>query len=231
MVWIRYAQQSLARYFAHAIEIQGIGLVAFDIRRAFGPVENEVGTEIHGSCAVLARLRSNPVRAERGQFEKYATEAVERYTDDQRVRGNALLAQARERSVKVDQLLVSLITELREDIKTERERVIADVTAATRLTLAADLLALLGGTILTLVILRSIAAPLRRLIGAIDGLGTGNLSVSIPPAGPDEIGAMARTLACRCSGCWYITLHLTSAIEINTKFHAGFLWCRTGAAS
>jgi signal transduction histidine kinase/CheY-like chemotaxis protein/HAMP domain-containing protein len=46
-----------------------------------------------------------------------------------------------------------------------------------------------------LVILRSIAVPLGRLVGAIDGLSAGNLSVPIPSAGPDELGAMARTLA------------------------------------
>jgi methyl-accepting chemotaxis protein len=44
------------------------------------------------------------------------------------------------------------------------------------------------------VILRSIAVPLRHLVEAIDGLGAGNLSVTIPPAGPDEIGAIAHTL-------------------------------------
>jgi signal transduction histidine kinase/DNA-binding response OmpR family regulator len=48
--------------------------------------------------------------------------------------------------------------------------------------------------LLTLVILRSIAVPLRHLVGAIDGLSAGNLSVPIPAAGADEIGAMARTL-------------------------------------
>ena len=37
--------------------------------------------------------------------------------------------------------------------------------------------------------------PLRRLNAAIDGLNAGNLDVPIPAPGPDEIGAMARTLA------------------------------------
>ena len=134
------------------------------------------------------------VRTERDKFEKSANDAVDRYTNDQRVIGNSLLAQARDHSVKVDELLTSLINELREELTAERERIIADVTSATRGTLIADLLILVVGTLLTFAILRSIAVPLRHLVGAIDGLSAGNLSVPIPPAGPDEIGAMARTL-------------------------------------
>jgi signal transduction histidine kinase/CheY-like chemotaxis protein len=135
------------------------------------------------------------IRAERDEFEKSADDAVDKYTNDQRVIGNSLLAQAREHSIKVDESLTSLISELREELTAERNRIVNDVTAATNGTLIADLLILALGVMLTLVILRSIAVPLRRLVGAIDGLSAGNLSVPIPPAGPDELGAMARTLA------------------------------------
>src|SRR5438270_8498839 len=134
------------------------------------------------------------VRAERNEFETSANEAVDRYTNDQRVLGNSQLAQAREHSVKVDELLISLINELREELAAERDQIVADVTSATRRTLIADLLIVALGVLLTFVILRSIAVPLRQLIGAIDGLSAGNLAVSIPPASPDEIGAMAHTL-------------------------------------
>jgi adenylate cyclase len=134
------------------------------------------------------------VRAERNEFEKTANEAVDRYTNDQRVLGNLQLAQAREHSVKVDELLVSLINELREELAAERDQIVADVTSATRRTLIADLLIVPLSVLLTLVILQSIAVPLRQLIGAIDGLSEGNLAVPIPPASPDEIGSMAHTL-------------------------------------
>jgi signal transduction histidine kinase len=134
------------------------------------------------------------VRAERSEFEKSANAAVDKYTDEQRVIGNSLLAQAREHSVKVDELLTSLVNELRDELTAERQRLVDDVTTATQRTLIFDLLILVAGTLLTLVILRSIAVPLRRLVGAIDGLSAGDLSVSIPAAGADEIGVMARTL-------------------------------------
>ena len=135
------------------------------------------------------------IRSERDEFEKSANDAVDKYTNDQRVIGNSLLAQARNHSVKVDELLNSLINELRVDLTAERDQIVNDVTAATNRTLIADLLILVLGVLLTFVILRSIAVPLHRLVGAIDGLSAGNLSVPIPSAGPDEIGAMARTLA------------------------------------
>jgi signal transduction histidine kinase/DNA-binding response OmpR family regulator/HAMP domain-containing protein len=134
------------------------------------------------------------VRAERNEFEKTANDAVDRYTNDQRVLGNSLLAQARDHSVKVDQLLISLIDELRQELTAERDQIVADVTSATHRTLIADLLIVALGVLLTFVILRSIAVPLRQLIGAIDGLSAGNLAVPIPPASPDEIGSMAHTL-------------------------------------
>src|SRR3569832_2050000 len=134
------------------------------------------------------------VRAERNEFENSANEAVDRYTNDQRVLGNSKLAQARDHSVKVDELLGSLNKELREELTAERNQIVENVTTATRRTLAADLLIVALGVLLSFVILRSIAIPMRQLIGAKDGLSAGNLAVSIPPASPDEIGTMAHTL-------------------------------------
>jgi adenylate cyclase len=134
------------------------------------------------------------IRSERDKFEKSANDAVDKYTNDQRVLGNSLLALARNHSVQVDEQLNSLINELRADLTAEREHIVNDVTAATNGTLIADLLIVALGVLLTFIILRSIAVPLHRLVGAIDGLSAGDLSVPIPSAGPDEIGAMARTL-------------------------------------
>jgi signal transduction histidine kinase/CheY-like chemotaxis protein/HAMP domain-containing protein len=135
------------------------------------------------------------IRSERDEFEKSANDAVDQYTNDKRVIGNSLLAEARQHSVKVDELLTSLINELRGDLAAKRDGIVNDVTAATNRTLIADVFILALGIALTFIILRSIAVPLHRLVGAIDGLSAGDLSVPIPSAGSDEIGAMARTLA------------------------------------
>jgi signal transduction histidine kinase/DNA-binding response OmpR family regulator/HAMP domain-containing protein len=134
------------------------------------------------------------VRAERAAFEQAANDAVDKYTNDQRVLGNSLLAEARNHSVKVDELLTALVSELRGELTSERARIVEDVRAATKSTLIADLAIVGLGVLLTFVILRSIATPLRKLVAAIDGLTAGDLAVSIPAAGPNEIGAMARAL-------------------------------------
>ncbi len=135
------------------------------------------------------------VRAELAQFQKFATDAVEEYTADRRVIGNSLLAQARRHSVVVDELLTSIVAELTQEAAAARDHAVADVAAATRLTQGIVLAAVIAGVLLTLVVLRSITIPLRRLVVAIDGLSAGNVAVPIPTAGRDEIGAMARTLA------------------------------------
>jgi signal transduction histidine kinase/CheY-like chemotaxis protein/HAMP domain-containing protein len=155
-------------------------------------------TRMDGYLDQLARRKPDlvaAVRTEREAFERSANEAVDRYTNDQRVLGNSLLAQARNHSVKVDELLTALVDELRGELTAEREQIVEEVRAATKGTIIADLAILGLGVLLTFLILRSIAVPLRELVGAIDGLSTGDLSVPIPPAGSNEIGAMARTLA------------------------------------
>jgi signal transduction histidine kinase/DNA-binding response OmpR family regulator len=135
------------------------------------------------------------VRSELAAFEKAANEAVDQYTNDQRVIGNTFLAEARIHSLAIDRLLGTLVRELEAEAKAARDRVVADVDEARRTSLLVVLLALVAGGLLTFFIVRSIAVPMRRLIGAIEGIGAGNLAVPIPPQGPDEIGLMARTLA------------------------------------
>ncbi|HEV2100051.1 MAG TPA: ATP-binding protein [Stellaceae bacterium] len=146
----------------------------------------------------LARYRPQAVTAVRSELEQYqqlAHKAVDEYTDDHRVIGNSLLAQASEHSVIVDRQLAAIVAESTREAIAAREQVVADAAEATRLSRIVVSAAVLVGAVLTLLVLRSIAVPLRRLVVAMNGLNAGDLAVSIPPAGPDEIGAMAHTLA------------------------------------
>ena len=147
---------------------------------------------------LLARYRPQAVaavRSELAQFEQFAHKAVEEYTGDHRVIGNSLLAQASEHGVAVNRLLAATVAELTHEAVAARERVVAGAAAATRVSRIVVSAAVLVGAILTLLVLRSIAVPLRRLVVAMNSLNAGDLAVSIPAAGPDEIGAMAHTLA------------------------------------
>jgi len=135
------------------------------------------------------------VRNELAQYDELAAKAVDEYTDDRRVIGNTLLAQARQHSVAVDKLLGSIVAELTEEAVAARDRVVAEAAVATRLSQIVTVATVLAGALLTLLVLRSIARPLRRLVIAMDGLNAGNTAVDIPAPGADEMGAMARTLA------------------------------------
>jgi signal transduction histidine kinase len=135
------------------------------------------------------------VRRELAQYDDLAAKAVDEYTADRRVIGNTLLAQSRQHGVAVDKLLGSIVTELTQEAVAARDRVVTEAGVATRLSQIVTLATVLAGALLTFFVLRSIARPLRRLVVAMDGLNAGNTAVDIPAPGPDEMGAMARTLA------------------------------------
>jgi signal transduction histidine kinase len=152
--------------------------------------------EVHlGKLARWHPQRIAAVRSELDQYEGLAAKAVEEYTMDRRVIGNSLLAQARQHSLVVDQLLAAIVAKLTDEAIAARERVVTEAATATRLSHLVLGAAVLLGILLTLLLLRSIVVPLRRLVAAMDGLNAGNVDVPIPAAGADEIGAVARTLA------------------------------------
>jgi signal transduction histidine kinase/HAMP domain-containing protein len=145
----------------------------------------------------LATLRPRPVaaiRAEVAEYRDLASQAIEAYTDDQRVIGNTLLARARAHSIEADNLLAAIAAELSAEATAARDRVVAEAASAIRVSQIAVFAAVLAGGVFTFLVLTSIARPLRRLVRAMNGLNAGNLEVEIPSGGPQEIGAMARTL-------------------------------------
>jgi two-component system, NtrC family, sensor kinase len=135
------------------------------------------------------------VRRELAEYDDLAARAVDEYTADRRVIGNSLLAQSRQHGVALDKLLGSIVTELTQEAVAARDRVVTEAGVATRLSQIVTVATVLAGALLTFFVLRSIARPLRRLVIAMDGLNAGNTAVEIPAPGPDEMGAMARTLA------------------------------------
>jgi signal transduction histidine kinase/HAMP domain-containing protein len=134
------------------------------------------------------------VRAELEQYEGLAHRAVDEYVNDRRVIGNSLLAQASLHSVAADKLLAGIVTQLTHQALAARARVVEDARAARFISRIIAVVALVVGAVLTFLVLRSIAVPLRELVVAMNGLNANDLAVPIPRAGPDEIGAMARTL-------------------------------------
>jgi signal transduction histidine kinase/HAMP domain-containing protein len=135
------------------------------------------------------------IRRDLAGYEDYAGQAVEEYTSGNREAGNALLAKASGDGVAVDRRLAAIGAEFTTQSVAARGRLIAATMTAKRISRIVVWTAVAVGTLLTLLVLQSIVIPLRRLVAAMNGLNAGDVAVAIPAAGPDEIGAMAHTLA------------------------------------
>ncbi|WP_018235367.1 response regulator [Ensifer sp. BR816] len=146
----------------------------------------------------LAQHSPDAVREIRTEIDAYvetALQATESYTADNRILGNTLLAEARTHSGHVDANLNRLVEQVKADAEAARNEVVAQTqkTATTAAILVGGVV--LIGSLLTLLVLRSIVGPLRRLNHVIGDLTEGRYDVQIPEEGGDEFGAMAKTLS------------------------------------
>jgi signal transduction histidine kinase/DNA-binding response OmpR family regulator len=204
-----------SRAVTHNVELAELIDIAQDVRNVFGQYRYWI-TDLAVSLLSQSEVNANATRerlARRlddlavskpeevaalkrqiGDFEKAAMQAVEQYTDDQRVLGNTFLAQSRQHSVAVNDRLSALVDDLNHEVVRARDQVVADVAQATQIAYFIVALAIVLGMATTLVVLRSILVPLRRVVSAMDGITAGDLNTAIPPAAGDEIGAMAKTL-------------------------------------
>src|ERR671919_2119509 len=121
-------------------------------------------------------------------------QAVDAYTNGNRVTGNALMAGARQHVTAVDDRLSGLVARLDAEADAKRQQALLDAQSAGSNAIVVIVLASLAGLALTVVILRSITEPLGRLVTAMQAITGGDLKVAIPAETRDEIGAMARTL-------------------------------------
>lgn len=146
---------------------------------------------------LLGAMDVGVIEALRGEVDAYvdsAYHAADAYTDGKRVIGNTLLAEARSHSTKVDAALSDLVDQINAMAATERQHVVEVADRAARRALILVIVLSIAGAFLTVLVLRSIVQPLRRLNDAISGLMKGDHDVEIPPEGNNELGAMARTL-------------------------------------
>jgi hypothetical protein len=145
-----------------------------------------------GRIAAFAPEVAASIRDEAGAYFDLALQAADAYTEDKRVIGNSHLAAARTHSDAVGEILSALILQLERETNEARERAGSAARAAVVRAAVAVVLIVLGGAVLTLLVLRSILGPLGRIDRAMAGLGAGALDVDLPPEGPDELGRMAR---------------------------------------
>ena len=121
-------------------------------------------------------------------------QAVDAYTDDQRVLGNSLTAQARNNITQIDGRLQALVERLEQQALSQSDLSIAETESAVSRSGWLMLLASVLGLSLTGWVLQSIRKPLRQLVSAMDAIMSGDLNTGIPTPGADEIGQMTQTL-------------------------------------
>jgi len=134
------------------------------------------------------------IREELELLVEEAQRAIDAYTDDQRVIGNSLMAQARVHTQKIDQALIQMVERLDETSRRRSDAGLASAREAVSLSHAIIIVGAIVGLLLTFLVLRSIRRPLSRLVVSMRAITAGDHNAAIPPGGPDEIGEMARTL-------------------------------------
>ncbi|QJP15081.1 response regulator [Starkeya sp. ORNL1] len=128
------------------------------------------------------------------RFDAVAKQAVDAYTDDQRVIGNTLFAQARQDGMDVDRILTDIEGDLRAKAQAARQGVLDEFSSGARFSMLMTIGAVLLGGFLTYIILSSILTPLHRLSAAIRGITRGDADVELPPPSRDELGKMTEAL-------------------------------------
>jgi len=120
--------------------------------------------------------------------------AVDAYSDDQRVLGNSLMAEARNHIRTIDEAFDGLVARLETEAQARGAAALAGADNAVRLSWFTVAFGSGAGLLAALVVIGSITRPLARLARATKAISGGNLDIDIPESGRDEIGAMAHTL-------------------------------------
>ncbi len=117
------------------------------------------------------------------------------YSNDDSTTGNALMAQAQSRILSVNTEIDQIVERVERLAVSRRDASMRDANRTVDLAVIGGIIALAIALGVTALIVRSINAPLRRLVRSINAITQGRLDVPIPEAGRDEIGGMTRALA------------------------------------
>lgn len=169
-----------------------VSLLTLSERRAQAARQNL--DEKLGKIEVFAPDAAAQIRTGVTDYVERALKAADAYTDDLRVIGNTLAAQARQGSDTVDSALKDLVDGLAAEATAAEEAATRAVRGSVMRAVIASVLIVISGTLLTWRILQSILTPLGRINSAIAKLNEGAEDVTLPPEGPDELGQMSATV-------------------------------------
>ncbi|MGQ3214213.1 response regulator [Shinella sp.] len=158
---------------------------------------DEARTRLGERLDRLAEYRpaeAEAIRAEVARFDALAVQAVDAYTDDQRVIGNTRFAEARRYGISAEEKLASLQGELASQAQAARANILRQFGRASNVASLLSVAAVVIGAGLTVIILGSILKPLGEIVSAVRGLTAGDANVVVPEVGGGELGQVSEAL-------------------------------------
>ena len=120
--------------------------------------------------------------------------AAAAYDAGDRLVGDAMISKGRGHILAVDSRLASLVGQLRAEAQRAAEETLPSTEQSIRVALAIAAAVSLLAAVLTLLIVHSVATPLRQMVGVIRDMTAGRMDVPIPSPLGGELGEMARVL-------------------------------------
>lgn len=138
--------------------------------------------------------RVTSIRADVENMMRYAYQAVDAHTKNERVLGNSHMAKAQKYIMSIDRHLEQIAANAEMEFQSRAQAMHLEAVRVTDFAILLFASFALIGLVVTFVILRSITRPLQELDAAITSIAEGDLSAAVPDEGSSEIGKMANTL-------------------------------------
>jgi signal transduction histidine kinase len=128
------------------------------------------------------------------KLNELAQKAADAFSSDDAAAGRALLAQAKQHILSVDEEIEKIVERVEQQAVTRRDASVRQAKFAVNASMAGGLFALILALSLTAFIVHSIVAPLRQVEQGMTAITRGDLDAPIPLETRDEIGAMVAAL-------------------------------------
>jgi signal transduction histidine kinase len=128
------------------------------------------------------------------KLNELAQKAADAFSSDDAAAGRALLAQAKQHILSVDEEIEKIVERVEQQAVTRRDASVRQAKFAVNASMAGGLFALIVALSLTAFIVHSIVAPLRQVEQGMTAITRGDLDAPIPLETRDEIGAMVAAL-------------------------------------
>jgi signal transduction histidine kinase len=128
------------------------------------------------------------------KLNELAQKAADAFSSDDAAAGRALLAQAKQHILSVDEEIEKIVERVEQQAVARRDASVRQAKFAVNASMAGGLFALILALSLTALIVHSIVAPLRQVEQGMTAIIRGDLDAPIPLETRDEIGAMVAAL-------------------------------------